>query len=447
MIKRTTVLSLAVLMVLAACASSGSGKTEETGASERTGLSLQEAIEQSAEKIAADLPAGSRVVIVTFESPNDNLSDYIMEELSGALVDSKIEVADRKNLEYVYRELNFQMSGDVSDESAQSIGKFLGAQMVIVGQLTDVGGSYRFRTSAILVEKATRASIPRFDVRNDRAMQNMVTAFGGQQNRVKTTAYGTGADVTPQSAGTFLDRGIMFAGRGEYAKAIADFTQAITIDPKLGAAYLLRGRALYAGGSTGVIVQGNFSTIIVDSTGGNATAEQAGVFDQAIMDYTAAIRLDPNNAVMYKERGTAYIEKGDNDLAIADLTQALKLNPNYPNAYNNRGNAYSNKGDYDQAIADYTQTIRIAPGFAVAYYNRGNGYFNKGDYDRAIADYTQTIHIAPDFADAYYNRGNAYFNKGDYDRAIADYEAELRLNPNHTYAKTNLQDARRQRGY
>ncbi|MDR1107133.1 MAG: CsgG/HfaB family protein [Treponema sp.] len=101
------------------------------------------------------------MVIVTFESPNDNLSDYIMEELSGALVDSKIGVADRKNLEYVYRELDFQMPGDVSGESAQSIGKFLGAQLVIIGQLTDAGESYRFRTSAILVEKATRASIPR----------------------------------------------------------------------------------------------------------------------------------------------------------------------------------------------------------------------------------------------------------------------------------------------
>jgi hypothetical protein len=45
----------------------------------------------------------------------------------------------------VYRELNLRMSGDVSDESALSIGKFLGADMVITGQLTELGGPYRWK--------------------------------------------------------------------------------------------------------------------------------------------------------------------------------------------------------------------------------------------------------------------------------------------------------------
>ena len=51
------------------------------------GLSLPEAIEQSAQKTASELPKGSRVAIVAFESENNNLSDYIMEELTGALFD------------------------------------------------------------------------------------------------------------------------------------------------------------------------------------------------------------------------------------------------------------------------------------------------------------------------------------------------------------------------
>ena len=93
-------------------------------------LSLQEAIEQSAMKIVGDLP-GSRVSVVVFESEHDNLSNYIMEELTEALVNCKIEVADRNNLPYVYEQLNLQMSRDVSDEDAQSIGKFLDAQLII----------------------------------------------------------------------------------------------------------------------------------------------------------------------------------------------------------------------------------------------------------------------------------------------------------------------------
>jgi len=42
-----------------------------------------EAIEQTADKIAGELPKGRRVAIAAFESANSNLSDYIMEELTG----------------------------------------------------------------------------------------------------------------------------------------------------------------------------------------------------------------------------------------------------------------------------------------------------------------------------------------------------------------------------
>jgi Flp pilus assembly protein TadD len=46
------------------------------------------------------------------------------------------------------------------------------------------------------------------------------------------------------------------------------------------------------------------------------------VYDRAIADFTQAIRLDPNNAKAYRERGLAYNNKGDYDGAIGDCTQA-----------------------------------------------------------------------------------------------------------------------------
>jgi len=153
---------------LAGCASTGSGE----------GLTLRDAIEQSAEKTAGELPGGSRVAVVAFESPNDDLSNYILEELNGVLFDRNIEVVDRQNLAYAFKELNFQMSGYVSDETALSIGKFLGADIIIIGQLTGFGDMYRFRTNAINVETAVRLSITRFDVRNDQTIKRMTGQLG-----------------------------------------------------------------------------------------------------------------------------------------------------------------------------------------------------------------------------------------------------------------------------
>ncbi|MDR0785930.1 MAG: hypothetical protein LBE74_08665, partial [Treponema sp.] len=115
------------------------------------GLSMDEGIAQIARDIEAGLPAGTRIAAVNFESPSARFSDYVLEELQGALVNNKrLVVTERSRLELLRNELTFQVSGDVSDESAASIGKFLGAQALITGSLTELGGgNYRFRFNAI----------------------------------------------------------------------------------------------------------------------------------------------------------------------------------------------------------------------------------------------------------------------------------------------------------
>jgi len=155
---------LLAALLLAACAST------ETGSA----LSLQEAIEQSAEQMARELPQKSRIAVVAFESPNDNLSGYIMDELNGELRKRGIEVVDRQRLGQVLKELNFQASDLVDQRTAASVGKFLGATIVISGQLRNMGAVYRYQASAIHVETAAFAGSARFDVRNDKKMQGMI---------------------------------------------------------------------------------------------------------------------------------------------------------------------------------------------------------------------------------------------------------------------------------
>ena len=429
-------------LMLSTCASAGSGAS---------GLSLMEAIDQSAERISADIgpladriaqEAGRhRVAIVAFESESDRLSDFIMSELSGALHDRNIEIVERHGLEWVMRELDFQMSGAVSDETAQSIGQFMGAELIITGQLRHLGGIYRLTANAIRVEQATRASIPRFDVRDDRAMRTMVAAINNQTVRVRAADYGVTVNTAVQSAGAFLDRGIQFAMQGDYAKAITDFTEALRLNPDLVGAYILRGRARVASAAQVSGVEAGFGGLIT-STPSQITEQQRQVYDQAIADFTSAIRLDPNNAVAYRERGRAAMNKGDRDAAYADYNQALRLNPNDPRTYNNRGNVHRDRGNLDQALADFNQAIRLDSNYAVAYLNRGIAHRARGNLDQAIADYTQAIRLNPNYVNAYYNRGLVHRQKGDYARAIADWEAVLRLDPNDADARRNLEQDR-----
>ena len=93
-----------------------------------------------------------------------------------------------------------------------------------------------------------------------------------------------------------------------------------------------------------------------------AAAVASGDFDKAIADFTEAIRLDPKEAVAYYKRGMAYGAKGDHDKAIADYTEAIRLNPKSAEAYINRGVVYAGKGEKAKAEADFDQTKKLGMG-------------------------------------------------------------------------------------
>jgi tetratricopeptide (TPR) repeat protein len=165
--------------------------------------------------------------------------------------------------------------------------------------------------------------------------------------------------------------------------------------------------------------------------GRGCTHQNNGDYGKAIADYTEAIRLNPNYTQACNNRGHAYSERGhsgDNERAINDFTEALRLNhPDTAMVYRNRGTAYLEGEQYDQAIVDFTAVIRLEPSDVSAYNSRGVAYRNKGDYDRAIADYDEAIRLRPEYVIAFHNRGNAYRAKGDEERAMADYAHEAIL--------------------
>jgi Flp pilus assembly protein TadD len=57
-------------------------------------------------------------------------------------------------------------------------------------------------------------------------------------------------------------------------------------------------------------------------------------YDRAIADYNQAIRLNPNSSA-YNNRGAAYYNKGNKTQAWADYNKALELDPNNTTAWNN----------------------------------------------------------------------------------------------------------------
>jgi len=144
---------------------------------------------------------------------------------------------------------------------------------------------------------------------------------------------------------------------------------------------------------------------------------------------TALIRLNPQYADAFYNRGSAYYDQYDYASAIADFDQAIRLNPQDAAAFHNRGKANYRQQNYVRAIADYDQAIRLSPQYAAAFLSRGAAYEAQQNSARAIADYDQAIRLNPQYADAFYNRGAAYYDQQNYARAIADFDRAIRLNP------------------
>jgi hypothetical protein len=158
--KKCMILMFAVLLsCFLSCASQGNAAlaTPVSAPAYSPGsLSLDEAIADIASYFTGRLPEGSMTAIISFDADTGGLSDYIFEELWSIFENSgRFIMVDRRNLERIRTELDYQMSGLVSDTSARSIGQQYGAQHIVYGQFSSLGNEYRLVAYATDVEKAS----------------------------------------------------------------------------------------------------------------------------------------------------------------------------------------------------------------------------------------------------------------------------------------------------
>ena len=124
--------------------------------------------------------------------------------------------------------------------------------------------------------------------------------------------------------------------------------------------------------------------------------------DRAIADYSEAVRLNPKVGDYFYNRGLDYTVKGDFTRAIADYTAAINLNPREPDYYEWRGLALRKHEEFDRAISDYTKAIELdpRPSRYFAYVGRGAAYEGKGLKGRAIEDFRRGLAMHPNSQDA-----------------------------------------------
>lgn len=212
-------------------------------------------------------------------------------------------------------------------------------------------------------------------------------------------------DATGSSLASLKNaRGSAFYRLDDYQHALADYTDAMRLDPSDSSARYNRG----------------------------LTDEQLGDRSRAVIDYGDAIRADADNADAYFKRGLIFLDTGRFDQAVADFTRVHALRPKDRWALADRGISYALKRDAGKAEQDFAAVRASDPSNPVLPRGEAVLALNAGDPATAIDRLTTALNNDPDDAWSLAMRARAYRQIGDREKSRADEEHLERLGKRQT---------------
>ena len=178
-----------------------------------------------------------------------------------------------------------------------------------------------------------------------------------------TTAIQSGKLSAEKLVPVMARRGYSYYQKQNYDQAIGDFNAVIRLDPNDARIYIARGMAYE-------YLERNY--------------------EEAVDNFNSAIRLDPSNARYYNYRCWALVLNGDAKSALSDCKKSLQLRPDDPNTLDSRGLAHFALGNYQAALKDYNRTIQLDSAAWSTHLNRARlleilGNTSQAEADRNIA--------------------------------------------------------------
>jgi CHAT domain-containing protein/Flp pilus assembly protein TadD len=230
-------------------------------------------------------------------------------------------------------------------------------------------------------------------------------------------------------AGILNNIGNAYNAQGDYKKAIAYFTQSLTISRPIG-----------------------------DKKGEGSALNNLAIAENSLGEHKQAIDLNIKSLTIFRQIGDtngegsaldnigiAYRLLGEYKKAVDYHTQSLTIRHQIRdkngegNSLSNLGDVYNSLGEYNKAIAYYTQSLTISReighknGETATLNNIGNAYNSLKEYKKSIDYYNQSLTISRQIGDkngegnSLSNLGNADNSLGEYQKAIAYYNQSLTI--------------------
>ncbi|MEO5717474.1 MAG: tetratricopeptide repeat protein [Chthoniobacterales bacterium] len=211
--------------------------------------------------------------------------------------------------------------------------------------------------------------------------------------------------------GGHTNRGVKYAKKKQYDKAIEEFTKAIELQPKDPKNY--RNRAL--------------------------TYRLMGETKKSKADEAKAIEVSPKSVKSHIANARALIRDKNYKEALNELNSALEMESRNTTTLRLRAYVYLLQNKWEKAIADYTVAINSVREVDVeGRSRRGFAYRNLKKYDLALEDFSKVIEVQPKDVESYRRRVYIYRKLNENEKAVADLKKILELKPDDTDAKAQL---------
>lgn len=185
--------------------------------------------------------------------------------------------------------------------------------------------------------------------------------------------------------------------------------------------------------------------------------EKLGKVDDAIAEYTRALKTERQAAYLHLCLASAYLKKNDLQKATEELMASSRLDPDAPEPHAVLALLYYTQNKTEEAGREYGKALenasRLDPKNISLYKSLGALYVDRKDYAAAERTYRLIIDLAPSDPEGYFFLANVCDEQGKRDQAIAWLRKTLEVAPDYDQAlnylgyvfadgNTNLDEAR-----
>jgi len=345
------------------------------------------------------------------------LADMLISDLSNI---ESIKMVEREKLDALMKEIDLGGSKFIDNETAQKMGKGLGAQYILTGSFIVMGDAFRVDARLINVEngeivfsKAVDGNKETFfDIEKELAKE-IISKLELSVSK-KTLSLMEELGTRSYDAFDNWKKGLFFYGDNQYDSAMVYYNNSLEIDPLFDspkkdkfAIFTLLVSLRYPDGLTAI---------------GSSKPLPGSLEDnQIIIDYFEYCEILNNNTTGLED---------DHKFILKEMLEALyvKISESYFQSFNNK----------TRALEIALRGTKKFPENDRILYQYGLLNYNVKDYQKAIIAFDQLYKRTPDYKGLLQTMSVIFQELENWERVIEINEKRLQLEPNNYYVLRNL---------